>query len=191
MGISVRNKSTEADLATQLIAGAQKRFANTQTLMFASGSFTLTQIVTQLQQLATLRTDVDTAKSALEAKLAAETVQAPALRAFMRAFVQFVKTTFSNSPDVLADFGLKAAKAKTPLTVEQKAAAAAKRKATRAARGTKGSKQKLEITGDVTGVVVTPVTAAKPVVAAAVDSGTSAPANNQAPGAPTAAPARS
>lgn len=179
MGISVRNKGTEADLATQLIAGAQKRFANTQTLMFASGSFTLTQIVTQLQQLATLRTDVDTAKSALEAKLAAETVQAPALRAFMRAFVQFVKTTFSNSPDVLADFGLKAAKAKTPLTVEQKAAAAAKRKATRAARGTKGSKAKLAITGNVTGVTITPVTsapAAPPAAAVGTSNGTSAPA---------------
>jgi hypothetical protein len=88
--------------------------------------------------------------------------------------VQFVKTTFSNSPDVLADFGLKAKKARTPLTVEQKVAAAAKNAATRSARGTKGAKQKLAITGGVTGVVVTPVTAAKPV--AAVASGTSTPA---------------
>jgi len=183
---STKNKGTEADLATQLIAGAQKHFATIATLMFASGSFTLTQVVTQLQQLATLRIDVDNAKAALEAKLATETVQAPALRAFLRAFVQFVKTTFSKSPNVLADFGLKADKVKTPLTVEQKAAAAAKSKATRSARGTKGSKQKLEISGDVTGVVVTPVTAPKPAVAAAVDSGTSAPANTQAPSATTA-----
>jgi hypothetical protein len=187
MGTSTKNKTTEADLATQLIAGAQKHFATIATLMFASGSFTLAQVVAELQQLATLRTDVDTAKATLEAKLAAETVQAPALLTFMRAFVQFVKTTFSKSPDVLADFGLKANKAKTPLTAEQKVAAAAKSKATRSARGTKGSKQKLEITGDVTGIVVTPVTAAKPAVAAA-DGGTSAPAGNPAPSA-TPAPA--
>ena len=45
----------------------------------------------------------------------------------MAAFVAFVKATFGNSPDVLADFGLKPKKATTPLTVEQKAAAAAKR----------------------------------------------------------------
>jgi len=185
MGNSTKNKSTEADLATQLIAGAQKHFATIAALMFASGSFTLAQVVAQLQQLATLRTDVDTAKAALEAKLAAETVQAPALRTFMRAFVQFVKTTFSKSPDVLADFGLKANKAKTPLTVEQKAAAAAKSKATRSARGTKGSKQKAAITGAVTGVVVTPVTAPTPAVAVA-EGGTSAPANSQAPSATTA-----
>jgi hypothetical protein len=178
---STKNKGTEADLATQLIAGAQKHFATIAALMFASGSFTLAQVVTQLQQLATLRTDVDNAKAALEAKLATETVQAPA----RRAFVQFVKTTFSKSPDVLADFGLKADKARTPLTVEQKAAAAAKSKATRSARGTKGSQQKLEITGGVTGVVVTPVTASKPAVAAAVENGTSAPANIQAPSATT------
>ena len=181
------SKGTVAALATQLIAGTQKHFATIVTLMFASGSFTPAQVVAQLQQLATLRTDVETARAALQAKLAAETVQAPALLTFMRAFVQFVKTTFSKSPDVLADFGLQPNKAKTPLTVEQKAAAAAKSKATRSARGTKGSKQKLEITGDVTGVVVTPVTAATPAATAVTGTnGTNAPATNQAPGAPAA-----
>jgi hypothetical protein len=43
----------------------------------------------------------------------------------------------------LADFGLNPKKARTPLTIEEKAAAAAKRKATRAARHTMGSKQKV------------------------------------------------
>ncbi|HEY6463270.1 MAG TPA: hypothetical protein VIY73_24050 [Polyangiaceae bacterium] len=45
----------------------------------------------------------------------------------------------------------------TPLTTEQKAAAAAKRASTRAARGTKGPKQKAKIKGTVTGVLVTPL----------------------------------
>ena len=179
-----KSKGTEVALAGQLIAGTQKHFATIAALMFASGSFTPAEVEAQLQLLVTLRTDVDNAKAALEAKLAKETAQAAALRAFMRAYVQFVKTTFSKSPDVLADFGLKAKKARAPLTVEQKAAAAAKSKATRSARGTKGSKQKAGITGDVTGVVVTPVTAAKP-AAAVVENGTSAPANNQAPSATT------
>lgn len=169
-----QNKGTEAALATQLVAGTQKHFATMASLMFASGSFTPAQIVAQLQQLVTLRADTDSAKATFRAKVAADTVQAPALLTFQRAYVQFVKTTFSNSPDVLADFGLKAKKARTPLTVEEKVAAAAKNAATRSARGTKGAKQKLAITGGVTGVVVTPVTAAKPV--AAVASGTSTPA---------------
>ncbi len=181
-----KNKGTEVALATQLVAGTQKHFASIATLMFASGSFTPAQVVAQLQQLITFRTDVDTARSALEAKLATETAQAPAVLTFMRGYMQFVKTTFSKSPDVLADFGLKPNKAKTPLTVEQKAAAAAKREATRAARGTKGSKAKQAIKGNVTGVVVTPVTAAPPAAATGTTSSTNAPANAQGPSAPAA-----
>ena len=53
----------------------------------------------------------------------------------MSAFVAFVKATFGNSPDVLADFGLKPRKARTPLTIDQMAAAVreARRNARRAA----------------------------------------------------------
>jgi hypothetical protein len=183
-----QGKSTEAALAEQLIAGTQKHFGTATTLAFASASFTPAQIETSLQQLATLRNDVDDARTALAAKLAVEADQAPALLAFMRAFVQFVMSAFSKSPDILADFGLQPKKARAPLTVEQQAAAAAKRKATRAARGTKGAKQKAGITGAVTGVVITPVTATQP--AAAVEtSGTSAPAITA--GATTATPPRS
>ena len=58
---------------------------------------------------------------------------------------------------MLADFGINP-KARAPLTVEAKAAAAAKRAATRAARHTMGSQQKKAIKGDVTGVLVTPIT---------------------------------
>ncbi|HEY6462011.1 MAG TPA: hypothetical protein VIY73_17715 [Polyangiaceae bacterium] len=190
MGTSKRTqgKSTDAALAEQLIAGTKKHFTTASPLAFASASFTPAQIETSLQTLATLRNDVDDARTALEAKLAAEKDQAAALVAFMRAFVQFVQATFAKSPDILADFGLKPRKARAPLTVEQQAAAAAKRKATRAARGTKGAKQKAGITGAVTGVTITPVTAAQP--AAAVEtSGTSAPAITA--GATTATPPRS
>ena len=52
-------------------------------------------------------------------------------------------------------------KAKRPLTADQTAAAVAKRTSTREARGTMGKRKKLAIHGDVTGVVVTPVTSAK------------------------------
>ena len=47
-------------------------------------------------------------------------------------------------------------------TPETLVAAAAKAKATRVARGTKGAKQAAEVLGDVTGVVVTPVKAGAP-----------------------------
>jgi hypothetical protein len=94
----------------------------------------------------------------------------------MDTVVAYVRTAFGNQADVLVDFGLTPKKARTPLTVEQKAAAAAKREATRAARGTKSTKAKKGIKGTVTGVEITPIVAepAKPAT--------------QAPAAPTAAP---
>ncbi|HEY6459629.1 MAG TPA: hypothetical protein VIY73_05735 [Polyangiaceae bacterium] len=76
------------------------------------------------------------------------------------ALTRNLRTTYGAVTQTLADFGIKPTKARTPLTVEQLAAAQAKAKATRAARGTASKKQKAAITGNVTGVTVTPVTAA-------------------------------
>ena len=174
-------KNTEAALATQLVAGVNKHFANIASLMFQSATFTPAQIMTSLQRIATLRDDVDTAKTATKAKLAIEASEAPALRSLMTAFVSFVRVTYGKSPDVLADFGLHPRKVATPLTVEKKAAAAAKRASTRAARHTKGAQQKKAVKGTVTGVVVTPISAAQPVVT--VSNGTSAPAAGATAGA--------
>jgi hypothetical protein len=153
-----KGKKTAADLAETLIAGTQKHLANGQ-MQFAGGVFTEAQIVAELKQLVALRTDVETARAATRAKVDAERAKAPAIRSFMSAFVQAVKVAFGTQADVLVDFGLAPKKARTPLTVEQMAAAAEKRKATRAARGTKSAKAKKGIKGAVTGVIVTPITA--------------------------------
>jgi hypothetical protein len=176
MVAKMKGKNVEAALAEQLIAGTNKHLATVGQLMLASGTFTPAQVTGELQTLVNLRTDVDGTRAALAAKVAAEALQIPALHSFMATFVAFVKAAFSKSPDVLADFGLKPKKAPTPLTAEQKAAAAVKRAATRAARGTTSKKKKQAIKGDVTGIVVTPVTTSKPV----------APAQ-QAPSAPVTA----
>ena len=159
---TVKSKGDEALLATNLVAGAQKHLSNMAQLMFDGGTTTPAQVETSLKALATLRTDVDAARTVLKAKLADEKAQGPTLRAEMLAFVVFVRAMFGNSPDVLADFGLLPKKARTPMTPVQKAAAAAKAKATRAARGTTGKRKKLAIKGDVTGILVTPVTANPP-----------------------------
>jgi hypothetical protein len=175
MATKAQGKGTDAGLAMRLIAGTNKHFANTSSLAFASATFTPAQVTASLQTIVNLRTDVDTAKALTKAKVAAERTQTPTLRSFMAAFESFVRATFGNSPDVLADFGL-TKKARTPLTVEAKAAAAAKRKATRAARHTMGAQQKKSVKGAVTGIVVTPVTAAQPV--ATTPAGPIAPATS-------------
>ena len=152
-----------AILAAQLAAGITKRLANIGQLTLAGGLLTTAQLAADLQKVVQLRQDVDTARAATAAKVAAEAAQLPALRIIIGAFVQFVRATFGNQPDVLADFGLQPKKAATPLTVEQKAAAAAKRKATRAARNTMGATQKKKVKGTVTGVIVTPIDARQPI----------------------------
>jgi hypothetical protein len=162
MATKKQGKGTVVDLAKQLIAGSNKHLASTTQIMLAGGSYTPAQITAQLQALVNLRTDVDAAKALTQAKLAVEKTDMPALRIFMDATVTFVKAAFGNAPDVLADFGLHP-KARTPLTVEAKAAAAAKRKATRAARHTMGAVQKKSVKGAVTGIVVTPITAPQPI----------------------------
>ena len=188
MATKSKGKQTVSALATLLIAGTNKRLASTTQVLIAGSSFMPAQVIERLQAIVNLRSDVDVAKASTKAKLATEKADMPALRAFMDAFVTFVKAAFSSQPDALADFGLHP-KARTPLTVEQKTAAAAKRKATRAARNTMGSKQKKSVKGDVTGVTVTPVTAPKP--PAAAPTSPNAPATSAGPTATTAAPAPS
>jgi hypothetical protein len=169
------NMTTRSALAKALAAGAGKHYPAGTKLPIGGESLTIPEIQAKLTSLASLRSDVVTARSALTAKLVTEAAQAPDLIAFLDAFVQVVRGSFTGQPDVLADFGLKPPKARTPLTAEQQAAAKAKRKATRDARGTTGSKAKQAIHGDVTGVVVTPVTAPKPAAAPAAAATAPAP----------------
>jgi hypothetical protein len=172
------------DLAQKLIAGTNKHLASTTQIMLAGSSFTPAQVTERLQALVNLRRDVETANASTKAKLAVEQANLPALRVFLDAMVTFVKAAFGNAPDVLADFGLHP-KATTPLTVEAKAAAAAKRKATRAARHTMGAKQKKSVKGAVTGIVVTPIAAAQPVSAAPTSPSAPAPPSPGATAGPT------
>lgn len=157
-----KGKETAAGLAEMLIAGIQKHLANAQ-LVFAGGTFTAAQVTTELQELVDLRAGVNAARAATTVKVAAETAKAPALRAFMSALVECVRVQFGTQADVIVDFGIPPKKTATPLTVEQKTAAAAKSKATRAARGTMSAKAKKGIKGAVVGVVVTPIVAGAPV----------------------------
>ncbi len=153
-------KEKNVALAQKVLAGTKKHLSSLSSLMLESGTFTPDQIETSIQTLIDLRTAVDTARAATQAKLADEQAQAPLLQSRMAALIAYARTAFSNSPDVLADFGLAPRKAKTPLTTAQQAAAAAKRAATREARHTMGTKQKKLVKGTIT-TIVTPSDASK------------------------------
>jgi hypothetical protein len=156
----IRGKNTEKALAKQLIAGVAKHLSNVSTLTIDNGTFTPAQIEASLQALIDLRTTVEEAKAATMAKIATENTQAVPLRRQLSALVAYVRASFGDAPDVLADFGLKPKKAPTPLTIEKMAAASAKRAATRAARHTMGSKQKKAVKGTITTIVTVPATSA-------------------------------
>jgi hypothetical protein len=171
------SKGQVAAAAKQLVAGAEKHLTSTTQVPLLGSSYTPAQVTSTLQTLVTLRSDVDASKASTKAKIANEATQMPSLRAFMSAFEAYVRAAFGSSPDVLADFGI-APKTRAPLTVEAKAAAAAKRASTRAARHTLGTKQRKAIMGDVTGVTVTPITAPSPTVAATSSPTATAPATS-------------
>ena len=155
-------KAQQTARATQFIAGFQKHLASMASLTLASAVYTPAQILAALQLLVDLYAAVDTARAVAKAKLTAERAQAPAVLSLMAALESYVKLTFSESPDVLADFGLPPKKAPTPLTTEQQTVAVAKRAATRKARGTVGKKAKAAIKGNVVDVTLTPVVAGPP-----------------------------
>ena len=147
-------------------------------LAFDGGNFTVAEVTAKLQTIETLRAATEQAQAAVAAKVAAETAQLPALLLFMDAYVAFLRVTFGNAPDTLAAFKLKPRKTPTPMTAVQKAAAAAKRQATREARGITTDAKKQAIKGAVTGIVITPVvvpqaSASQPAAATAPASGTS------------------
>ena len=140
-----------------IIAGTTKHFPN-GSFTLGNTTYTSTSLVQVFQGLVSAmqaRNVAETgAKDALTAEQAAQAQVGPILRAYER----LVLVTFAGATQTLADFGLAPPKARTPLTAQQLATRAARAKATRTARGTTSKKQKLAVKGDVTGVVMTPVT---------------------------------
>ncbi len=173
MAAKTTTQAGEIARAEQLAAGTQKHFATATSLKFASADHTPKDITDALDALVTLLQAVIDARNVVKVKLAAVKAQAPALRVLMRAYETFVKATFSESPDVLADFGLQPKKSKTPLTTTEMAVANAKREATRKARGITGKKAKEAVTGGVIDLVTATVKAGPPVV----ESPAAAPSN--------------
>ena len=181
------SKAAVVASAQQLIAGVTKHLGSATQVTLLGTAHTPADLTTKLQQVVGLQSDVDAAKATTRSKLTAQKASMASLRPMMGALVAYAKASFGSQPDVLADFGIHP-KPRVALTVEAKAAAAAKRAATRAARGTMGSVQKKGVKGDVTGVTITPTTAATPVATPVVSTPSSPTVGAPSP-APTASPA--
>jgi hypothetical protein len=142
-----------------LIAGTKQHFPN-GSFTIGNTAYTTASLVGLLQSFADAIAATDTAHASTRDAVAtlrtARTTVGPVVSAYRRQLL----TMFATAAEKLADFGVQPPKVRTPLSSEKKAAAAVKRKATRAARGIVGKKKRLAVKGDVTGIVVTPVTSA-------------------------------
>lgn len=152
------NKNGRATNVGQLIAGVKKRFPQgSQQLALGGTTITVDDATSKLETFVTNRAAVVAAQAVARRRLDEERAQLPELNAFITTFTAFLRVTCGTQADALADFGLRPPKTREPRTSEQKAVAAAKCKATREARGTKGRKAIQAIKGNVTAkLVVTP-----------------------------------
>ena len=155
------NKGTKVDLQTaylSLIAGLLAYFQPGDPFALAAGVMTRDQLIARFQQFVAAAEATKSSnavwRSDVQAERAMELMVAP-VRAGLKSILQ---GKFGKSGTQLLKFGITPLKAPVKTTAV-KTAAVAKSKATREARGTKGSVQKKEIVGNVTGVVITPMTA--------------------------------
>jgi hypothetical protein len=180
---SKQNKAIALAGVQALVAGTQKHFPN-GSFTLGNVTYTTASLVQAIQVLEDALTALNaahaTVRDAVQAHRAAQAKVAPLLRDYQT----FLRAAFSTAATPLADFGLTPVRAPRPLDSEQRATATAKLRATRLARGTTSKKQKLAIKGDVTSVLVTPVTLAGP------SSPTAAPAGPALVGTASSGPSK-
>jgi hypothetical protein len=144
-----------ADLQALSTAIPNPNFA----FLLASNTYTTAQVMAQVNAAIAAATQAATTKAAAADTRKANLAVQQQTGAFLKEVRQFVALAFSNSSETLTAFNIPVKKPRAPLSAAARAAAEAKAKATRAARGTKGKVQKAAITGNVTGVTITPVVA--------------------------------
>jgi hypothetical protein len=162
MSAKKTNRSQQQAGDQKLIDGLNKHAATIPFLVVGGASHPTADIIAAVQaRLATAGAALSTRATWLSA-VKADADERSKTKAFVSGVRQALQVAFAGSVDALADFGLKPRKPPAARTPEEKAAAAAKAKATRLARHTMGPQQKKGVKGAVTGVVVTPVTALQP-----------------------------
>jgi hypothetical protein len=167
---------TELSEIQALITGMPKYCASTS-FVLAGQTYTSSALV----QIATSLLAADSAKILAKAAYKAATAAEQKLFATDGLVIQELRQNivliFSNSPTTMADLQIAPRKTPKPLSSEALAAKAAKTRATREARGTTSKKDKAKLSGNVTGVNITPVVA-----------GSASSAATPAPVAPPSAP---
>jgi len=171
------NRLSQSASEQKLIDGLTKHAQTITSFVIGGVTMQTKDIITNLQALIASASAVQTSRATWQNNVKSDKAERDKLKTFVSGLKQALLVAFAGSIDALADFGLTARKPRV-LTPEQKTAAAAKAKATRAARHTLGTKQKAAIKGTV------------PTTTPATPSPAPAPAPSPAPApAPAVAPA--
>jgi hypothetical protein len=144
--MSFQTRLHRLDADQKLIDGVTKHLSQIDSLTVGSQKVAPADIVKILQTRIDAAHAVVAADAAQSAAVKKERDERAKTKKFVSSFRRMVSGMFSESPDTLAEFGLKTPRV-GKLSADEKAAAVARNKATREARHTLGKKQKLEITG--------------------------------------------
>ncbi len=155
----------------KIIEGLQKHASTMSSLVVQNQTVTAAQAIATLQARIDAITAAQAAKVALADAVEQQDKELTSTDAFVEALTTVIRGMYAGSASLLADFGQSPKKA-TKLTAEQQALASQKRRATREARHTMGSKQKAGIKGAVP--TVTEPTTISSVTVPAVPVATSA-----------------
>ena len=141
-----------------LEAGIQKNEA-TLTFTMNGKAWSGADALAFVQTAITSAVAVSNAQAALTEALLLDKQWNASNGATLKGLRDILRLMFGNNLVGLAEFSLEPRKVRTPMSNETLLLRAAKARATRAKRRTLGKRQKAAIKGEVTGVVITPVTA--------------------------------
>ncbi|MHB1845700.1 MAG: hypothetical protein ACYCWW_12810 [Deltaproteobacteria bacterium] len=140
------NGTTFLSKVNKLDAGIQQNFTPRMSVSVAGAPMQEAAISAKLSAIAKLFTDAMDAKSALAQKVSARKAGLADAKSFVANLEETLKQLFGPKSPVLQSFGIALPKARTPRTAADKAISAARAAQTKGVRGTKGSRQKQDIT---------------------------------------------
>src|SRR5258708_23110573 len=140
------NRTTTQARDAQVIRGVQKHLQNVSSLPLGGSAYTPADLVKLVQSRIDSANVAAGTKANWHSTVVEDRTLNTKLTPVIRALRQYVINVFGATSPVLADFGFTPPK-KATRTPEEKAAAAARAKATRTARHTMGKKQKKDVKG--------------------------------------------
>jgi len=144
------NRPEQQAADDKLNVGLTKHQPTLAPFVIAGKTVQVTDIATTLQSRKNTGMAAATARAAWQAAVEADRTELAQSHALLSGVKQSLQVMFAGSTDTLADFGLTPRKTRV-VSPAVKVAAAAKAKATRAARHTQGPKQKAAIKGPLEG----------------------------------------